>query len=392
MPGIIFSGMDECWTSELRLSASRARRYALYEGASRVSAAHLEQAVLHQPLGRGARLWRRLGGKVPPDPASLPHPSEQEMHPWANDALRLLARAADRRRWMSAELLDSAHVLLAALQDPASWTGALARTMGRRPEDLLALAQAGPPAALSEPQIREALDVQRRQGGTIGEILVRLGYVDADDLRVSMAAAYDLPIIDLDTLRLDPAAASLLPASVAREHGIVPIQVRDDVIQVVVGNPHAVGEVPRLQKLTGFTIECLLGSEDAVVRALDRLYPGTRAPAPDLEAVVDRLLRLILDTALKARATDLHLERFEDRCPIRYRVDGVLYEMETPPPALAEALVARLKDRAGMERGLAVPQIGGFDYDGPDGRLEIEASLLPTVGGESLVLILPVTK
>ena len=372
--------MDERITPELRLSLSRARRYALFAGTPRVVAAHLEQAVLHQPLGRGARLWRRLGGTVPKDPAALPHPSEEEAYPWANDALRLLERASDQRRWMNEDALSGAHVLLAALRDPESWTGTLAKRMGRLPEDLLDQALKLGPSKVTETHLREALEVQWREGGRLGDILLRLGYVDPEEIATSLAVQYGFPVVDLDSLSIPPETLALLPGETAWACRAVPIKLSSDALMVAVENPFALDDLR--SRVKGLRIEPVLASEEAIRRALERAYP---LPKPESADPTRKLLDLMLDTAIRAGGTDLHLELFEEVCKVRYRVDGVLYEMESLPRHLAEALVARIKDLAGMELGLKVPQLGWID----DPRGEIECSTLPTVGGESLVLILP---
>lgn len=317
---------------------------------------------------------------MPKDPATLPHPSEEEAYPWANDALRLLERASDRRRWMHEEILSGAHVLLAALQDPESWTGALARRMDRRPEDLLDEALKLGPSEVTETHIREALEIQRREGGLIGDILVRLGYADPEEIRGALASTYGLPFIDLDALRIAPETLALLPADIAWARGAVPIKSTPEAVTFAVSDPIHLDEL-RSRK-PSIRVDFVIASEESIRRVLERAYPR---PKPESADPVGKLIDLMLDTAIEAGATDLHLELFEEVCKVRYRVDSVLYEMESPPRHLAEALVARIKDLAGMERGWKLPQLGWMD----DPRGEIECSSLPTVGGESLVLVLP---
>lgn len=380
--------MREAYTPEMRQSVHRARRRAALDGAVRASAAHLEEAVLRHPLGYAALLWSRAGLPLP-QALFIGPGAPDAAESWADDAVRLLDRAADRRRWMGDALLDGIHVLLAALDDPESWTSARGRATGFAPEALvdalLRLHQDHPPLATRE-QVRQAMRIQRERGGNLGDILVELGYVRRADILFASARHLGLLVVDLEALAVPPEVIARVPAAFAREWQAVPIAYRDGTLFVALADPHAVGIYDDLAATLTCRVRGVLADSDAVTRALGRYYGAAQTPATPEEAPLHGVRRLVL-SALGMGAADVHLERADGRWTARYRLEGVLRPMELP--AGASTIIEHIKTLAAIDPGAPVPQLGWFTLDGPEGPVEVECSSLPTAGGESVVLILP---
>lgn len=380
--------MREAYTPEMRQSVHRARRRAALDGAVRAAAAHLEEAILRNPLGYAALLWSRAGLPLP-QALFIGPGAPDAAETWADDAVRLLDRAADRRRGMGDTMLDGIHVVLAALDDPGTWTSIRSQAAGVAPdsviEKLMHLHRDHPPLAARE-QIQEALRIQRERGGNLGDLLVELGHVRRKDILFASARRLGLLIVDLDALTVPPDVIARVPPPFAREWQAVPIAFRDGTLFVALADPHAIGIYDDLAANLACRVRGVVADPDAVCRALARYYGAASAPAPAPDPPVSGVRRLVL-AALGVGATDLHLECDQARWTGRFRVDGDLRPMELPSGI--RAIIEHLKALAGIDPHAPLPQLGWFTLDGPQGAVEIECSSLPTVAGESVVLILP---
>jgi type IV pilus assembly protein PilB len=270
-----------------------------------------------------------------------------------------------------------------------------------------------------EGQIQEALAIQRKEGGVIGEILVKMGYVAREEILLALAAQMGMEVVDLDEIEIDPVVINKLPTSMAKSYNVIPIKFENGILTVAMSNPHDVNVRDDLRHSLHCEVQGAVASEEAVLRALEKYYAhkqesmGTVLDSmggDDLKfeeakdakkgksgsynvddmansAPVVKLLNLILGTAIKAQASDIHFEPFEIEFKVRYRVDGVLYEMESPPLHLANPLVSRIKVLSNLDISeTRLPQDGRILLNVSGRPVDLRVSTLPTIFGESVVM------
>ena len=270
---------------------------------------------------------------------------------------------------------------------------------------------------VSEGQIQEALQIQRKQGGVIGEILVGLGYVAREEILLALAAQMGMEVVDLDEIDIDPVVINKVPANLAKSYNVIPIKFENSILTVAMANPQDVNVLDDLRHSLHCDVRGAVASEEALIRALEKYYAhrqeslgtvldsmggddlkfeelkdkkGTKSYNVDDMAnsvPVVKLLNLILGTAIKAQSSDIHFEPFETEFKVRYRVDGVLYEMESPPLHLANPLVSRIKVLANLDISeTRLPQDGRILLNVSGRPVDLRVSTLPTIFGESVVM------
>ncbi len=273
-------------------------------------------------------------------------------------------------------------------------------------------------------QVHEGLKVQRarREKGErdqLGKILIELGLIDENDVLEALAGQAGLKYVRLDLDELDESLVEQLPAETANTYQIVPIEYneRSKTLSIAMKSPDNFRAVDDLRLLMGFNVEAVVSPESDIDAVLDAFYGKTstsmvdvmselgdsealsalagRGDSVDLEELVTatednkvvRLLNLVLLQAIKDKASDIHFEPFEGEFKMRYRIDGVLYEMVPPPPHLALPIVSRIKVMADLdiaERRL--PQDGRIELTVNQSPIDLRVSVLPTMFGESVVM------
>ena len=268
-------------------------------------------------------------------------------------------------------------------------------------------------------QVHEALQLQEgeRKGQRIGEILIAMGLLDETKLESGLAAQRGLVYVDLDTVELDDAVLGKLKPETATAYGIVPIAFDSgsNRITVAIKNADNFQAVDDLKQLLGFRVSAVVASPAKIDAILAARYAGkrtgldiskiaassavanldTRSDNIDLSAIaqaandnaVVELVQSILMIAIRDKASDVHFEPFEDEFKLRYRIDGVLYEMQEIPKNLATALVSRVKVMSKLdiaERRL--PQDGRIELHLGEAPVDLRVAVLPTMFGESVVL------
>ena len=267
---------------------------------------------------------------------------------------------------------------------------------------------------ISPEQLSEAVDESRRSGGRIGYSLTKLGYIEESELTNFLSKQYHVPSINLNDFDIDDEVIALIPKDVSQKHRCIPINRAGSSLIVAMSDPSNIYAIDDLKFLTGYNIEVVVASEVAVEEAFHRYYDKVDydevmdgfdeeeidfgdeeddVNVVDLEkasndAPVVRLVNAILISAIKKRASDIHVEPYEKHLRIRYRIDGVLYEEMRPPLRLKNALVSRLKIMSSLdiaERRL--PQDGRIKLKLGKGReMDFRVSVLPTMYGEKVVL------
>ena len=268
---------------------------------------------------------------------------------------------------------------------------------------------------LTSEQLRKARDEARTRGGRLGAQITKLGFLQETELSDFVARQYGVPAISLDDFEIDPAVAKLVPEDVATKHTVVPVNRAGSTLVLATADPSNIFAIDDIKFLTGYNIEVVVASEEAIKRAIERVYDQGQDLSEvmegfddsDFEVIQDgddldvnelaresedapvvKLVNLILTDAVKRGASDIHLEPYEKSFRVRYRIDGLLYEVMKPPLKLKNALTSRLKIMSELdiaERRL--PQDGRIKLKMGRGKeMDYRVSVLPTLFGEKVVL------
>ena len=268
---------------------------------------------------------------------------------------------------------------------------------------------------ITRDQLQRGLVRQREIGKRVGDSLVELGYLSEEELLNALARQFALPQLSLSSISLSPLPIrDRLSPKYLREHRVLPIELKDGVLTVAMTDPTDPYTVDDLRMSTGYAVSICLAKEREILEAIDQFYGDGQAtmekivkgyqeeegglPGDDREDVdhlrdlaseapVIQLVNLLITRAVEARASDIHIEPFEDRLRIRYRVDGVLLDHESPPKRLQAAVISRVKIMAKMniaERRL--PQDGRIRLQILGKDLDLRVSTIPTLYGESVVM------
>ena len=260
--------------------------------------------------------------------------------------------------------------------------------------------------------VERALARQRTSGELIGQALVALGVVTQDEVLRALAAQQDLPFLPRDEMPSALPVLKNISAKYLRTYAVCPVSIEGGLMTVATSDPRNPVVLDDLRQTTGLNVKLVISSPEAITEAIDRTYDGANASALQrivegmdderggdgdedvshlrdmaFEAPVVRLVNLLVENAITAEASDIHIEPFEDTLRIRYRIDGILYEQEAPPRRLQAAVTSRIKIMAEMniaERRL--PQDGRIRVNLHGTRVDIRVSTIPTVHGESIVM------
>jgi len=252
-------------------------------------------------------------------------------------------------------------------------------------------------------------------GDGIGYTLAKLGYVEESQLINFLSRQYGVPSINLDECDVTEEVIKLIPKEVAERHSLMPITRQGSTLIVAMADPGNIYAMDDVKFLTGLNVEVVVASESAVKKALERYYGTTdyeevmasfdededidllsnddgvdvaELQRETEEAPVVRLVNMILVDAVKRQASDIHIEPYEKDFRVRYRMDGVLYEIMRPPLRLKNAITSRIKIMSELdiaERRL--PQDGRIRLVlGKEKEVDFRVSVLPTLFGEKIVL------
>jgi len=270
---------------------------------------------------------------------------------------------------------------------------------------------------ISLQQLQRAQDEQKKAGGRIGYHLTKLGFIEESELTNFLSKQYGVPSINLKEFDIDGEVVKLVPKEVAEKHQCIPVNRAGASLILAMSDPSNIFAIDDIKFLTGYNVEVVVASEQAIKESLEKYYTekgpsyeevmegfdegdisvehdqGGVTDLSDLEksasdAPVVKLVNLILLDAIKKGASDIHVEPYETDFRVRYRVDGVLYEVMKPPIKLKLAIISRLKIMAELdiaERRL--PQDGRIKLKLGKGReMDFRVSVCPTLFGEKVVL------
>src|SRR5713226_6115104 len=268
---------------------------------------------------------------------------------------------------------------------------------------------------ISVQQLRKAQEDQQRHGTRIGAAQIKTGAIEESKLTDFLSKQYGVPAINLKEFDIDPEIIKLVPRDVAEKHLVIPVNRAGPSLIVAMCDPSNIYAVDDLKFLTGYNIEPVVASEISVREAIEKYYAEktqsleeivgevtedveiSREESENLdddlakqadEAPVVKLVNLILLDAIKKGASDIHVEPYEKDFRVRFRIDGVMYEVMRPPRQLKNAITSRLKIMAQLdisERRL--PQDGRIKIKIGGGKeMDFRVSVCPTLFGEKIVL------
>ena len=268
---------------------------------------------------------------------------------------------------------------------------------------------------LSAEQLEKAVSEQKMNRERLPATLIRLKYISQDELAAFQSRQYGAPLIDLAEFEVDLSVVKLIGADVVQKYHLVPISRAGATLIVAMSDPSNIFAIDDIKFMTGHNVEVVVATEGAIKDAIDKYYDQSASLADvmsdlddiDLEVVDDddnvdlnelqmatedapvvKLVNLILTDAIKKGASDIHIEPYERTFRVRYRIDGVLYEVMKPPLKLKNAITSRIKILSEMdiaERRL--PQDGRIKIKLPGGKdMDYRVNCLPTLFGEKICL------
>jgi type IV pilus assembly protein PilB len=270
---------------------------------------------------------------------------------------------------------------------------------------------------VDEDQLWEVLEEAKNTAQQVGQVAVSRGLINEDQLLQALGEQHSLKIVNLQEVKPQPEALALVPETMANVYKVVPLSFKDKVLTIAIGDPNNLAALDDLRNLLNITeVQAYLTMPQAITEALGKIYAGKEESIIDIiteiennpelgkrraetsidledmlemanEAPVRKLINMVFLLAIKDHASDIHFEPFEDEYKMRYRCDGVLYEMVPPPRHLASAISSRIKVMSNLdiaERRL--PQDGRIELNVGGNPVDMRVSVLPTMFGESVVI------
>ena len=301
-------------------------------------------------------------------------------------------------------------------------------------------------------QLQQALNHQKANGGKLGFNLVKLGFVKDEEITALLSKQYGVPSINLTQFEIDPGVIKLIPAETANKYQIVPLSRAGATLTIAMTDPTNVFAMDDIKFMTGYNVEPVVASETAVIEAITKYYPagapsakGAKAAAPaaaaaapagpvvsaleaasrgleDIQASLEsdaggavevmeeleeisadalakqgedapvvRLVNVILMSSIQKGASDIHIEPYEKEMRVRYRIDGILYNIMNPPMKFRDAISSRVKIMSKLDIAeKRLPQDGRikirFNENGTPKEIDFRVSILPTLFGEKIVM------
>src|SRR5712671_2764870 len=298
-------------------------------------------------------------------------------------------------------------------------------------------------------QLQQALTQQKANGGKLGYNLVKMGFVKDEQITALLSKQYGVPAISLAQFKIDPTIVKLVPTETARKYQMIPLSRSGSTLTIAMTDPTNVFAMDDIKFMTGYTVEPVVASEVAITDAIEKYYPSAKGGAAAAggkggkpgaagavtgstlemasrgleelqnslvggaddvevleelqeisaealarqgeEAPVVRLVNVVLMSAIQKGASDIHIEPYEKELRVRYRIDGILYNIMAPPMKYRDAIVSRVKIMSKLDISeKRLPQDGRikirYNESGEPKEIDFRVSVLPTLFGEKIVL------
>lgn len=265
---------------------------------------------------------------------------------------------------------------------------------------------------ISQDQLELALREQGNTGGSLGYNLVKTGAISERAFAEFLAQIYQVPAVDLDEIEADEHSIELIPPEVAAKFQVVPINREGRVLTVAMANPDNIFAIDDIKFITGLEVRPVVATETSIKRAIDRFYESADSLAEVMRDMVDdfeiveevdedlglaeaqsedapvvKLVNSLIADAVNKSASDIHVEPFEKKLRVRFRIDGVLHEMMSPPYKMKGAITSRLKIMAELDIAeKRIPQDGRIKIRIGNKKIDLRVSTLPTIFGEKVVM------
>ncbi len=271
---------------------------------------------------------------------------------------------------------------------------------------------------ITQQQLADALEMQKNIGGSLGKILIWLGYVSQKDIVVAMSQQLNIPPINLSKYQIDKTLINLIPERIVKQYHVMPVSKIGNVLTVAMVDPLNIFAIDDIKTLTNYQIQPIIATENDIKEAINSYYGS---PTEDIshmmeqaefsdvteiesdeekeeinvsevaeesgKAPIVKVVNLILNEAMKRRSSDIHIEPREKSLMVRYRVDGSLEDALTLPKKNQNAIIARLKIMSGLDiTETRVPQDGRFKISFEGKEIDFRVSVLPTTFGGKIVL------
>jgi len=263
---------------------------------------------------------------------------------------------------------------------------------------------------VTEDHLRQARQIEKDSGASLTGTLVKLGVLSNEALLGFLSELYEAKSVDLDDVTLDSGLARLLPPEVATKFQVVPVERSGRLLSVAMANPSNFFAIDDIKFITGHEVEVLVAAEHQIKIAIDTLYDSAESMQDVMNSMEDdfmvveteeeevddseteqapvvKLVNTLIGEAVRRGASDIHIEPFEKKFRVRFRIDGSLYEMMSPPVKMKQAITSRLKIMADLDIAeRRVPQDGRIKIRLAKKTIDLRVSTLPTLFGEKIVM------
>ncbi|MDD5348031.1 MAG: ATPase, T2SS/T4P/T4SS family [Candidatus Omnitrophica bacterium] len=268
---------------------------------------------------------------------------------------------------------------------------------------------------LTQEQLAQALEEQKKKGGTLSEVIVALKFIKDQDLMTVLSEGLNFPLIDLKRFKVDPEVLKLIPYDVARRYRILPVSRIGDILTLAMADPLNIFAIDHVESLTGFKINPIISSSQDIIATIETSYPDTtkeiindlvkKMSSASIELVREeavsegdlgrspedaptvKVTDYILEEAVNKKASDILIEPFEKKVRVRFRVDGILQEAQTPPKNMHASIVSRVKVMSLLDIAEhRLPQDGRFKAKVSGKEVDFRVSILPSSFGEKVAI------
>lgn len=270
---------------------------------------------------------------------------------------------------------------------------------------------------IGQDQINEARQMSKDTNTSLQDCIIKLGYCSADDVMRAVAQEHGRDFVNLAEVAIPENIIELVPESVARENNVLPLSEQEDSLKVIISDPYDIDTIEKLRFILNRKIDIALAPKDRITEAINKYYTQVEGESADSvlqeftdtaidftetetqtqmsaqdavdenSAPIVRLVQLMISEAVQLRASDIHVEPFEEIVRIRYRIDGILHKRDSPPRRLLGAIISRIKILAKMDIAeRRRPQDGRIKITAGDKDLDLRVSVIPTNHGQSVVM------
>ncbi len=271
---------------------------------------------------------------------------------------------------------------------------------------------------ITQEQLNQALEEQKKKGGALSEIIIGLKFIKESDLISVLSEGLNFPLIDLKRFKLDPEIVKLIPRDIARRYGIIAISKIGDIITLAMADPLNIFATDHVEAFTGYKINPIISPSQDIFQAIEASYPedsndmisnlvkemttssieliknDSDSPEVDQDmgrisedAPVVKITDWILEEGVNKKSSDILIEPFEKKLRVRFRIDGVLQEAQTPPKKLHASIVSRIKVMSLLDIAEhRLPQDGRFKAKVGGKEVDFRVSILPSSFGEKVAI------